>query len=131
MVNASRQRAVIQTEQLADLFKLLSDQTRLRILVMLAGGERNVGSICQELGLPQPTVSHHLGLLRMQNLIKNRRNGKQVFYGLDDNVSAGDSLLQLRLEGHVISIAGSALAAAPGDSPNHDGAGHLSAVGAS
>ena len=40
-------------------------------------------SLCQELVLPQPTVSHHLGLLRMRNLITNRREGKQVFYGLD------------------------------------------------
>jgi len=47
-----------------------------------------------ELKLPQPTVSHHLGLLRMQNLISNRRNGKQVFYGLNGHVNApnGDGL---------------------------------------
>ena len=71
-------------EPLAGLFKLLSDGTRLRILLLLSKGERNVSSLCEELKLPHPTVSHHLGLLRMRNVIANRRNGKQVFYGLDD-----------------------------------------------
>ncbi len=70
-------------EPLAALFKLLSDGTRLKILMILSAGERNVGSLCAELQLPQPTVSHHLGLLRMRGLIANRRAGKQVFYGLD------------------------------------------------
>src|SRR3954449_561177 len=73
-------------EPLAGLFKLLSDGTRLRILMLLAKGERNVTSLCDELGLPQPTVSHHLGLLRMRQVIVNRRSGKQVFYGLDGHV---------------------------------------------
>src|ERR1700729_2541471 len=64
-------------EQLAALFRLLSDRTRLNILLLLGGGERNVGELCQMLQLPQPTVSHHLGLLRMNNVIGNRRAGKQ------------------------------------------------------
>jgi DNA-binding transcriptional ArsR family regulator len=69
-------------EQLAALFRLLSDRTRLNILLLLGDGERNVGELCQMLQLPQPTVSHHLGLLRMNNVIGNRRAGKQVFYSL-------------------------------------------------
>jgi ArsR family transcriptional regulator len=70
-------------EQLSDLFKLLSDKTRLHILMLLAGGERNVSSLCEALSLPQPTVSHHLGLLRMSSIIANRRSGKQVYYALN------------------------------------------------
>lgn len=69
------------------LFRLLSDKTRLNILIMLADGERNVTSLCEDLKLPQPTVSHHLGLLRMQNLICNRRDGKQIFYNLNGRVN--------------------------------------------
>jgi len=82
-------------EPLVGLFRLLSDKTRLNILMILARGERNVSSICEELGLPQPTVSHHLGLLRTNNLITNRRNGKQVFYGLNGQIDAatGSGLL--------------------------------------
>src|SRR6478735_8030729 len=76
-------------EPLAGLFKLLSDGTRLRILMLLAKGERNVSSLCDELKLPQPTVSHHLGLLRMKNVISNRRHGKQVFYALDAHLRPG------------------------------------------
>ena len=79
-----------ELEPLVGLFRLLSDKTRLNILMLLAGGERNVSSLCEQLALPQPTVSHHLGLLRMQNLISNRRNGKQVFYGLNGHVNAPD-----------------------------------------
>lgn len=75
-----------ELEQLTSLFKLLSDKTRLHILMLLSAGERNVSSLCDELGLPQPTVSHHLGLLRMSNVIANRRSGKQVFYALNGRV---------------------------------------------
>src|SRR5687767_228724 len=90
-------------DSLAELFKLLSDRTRLRILNLLAKGERNVSSLCDELKLPQPTVSHHLGLLRMRNVIVNRRNGKQVFYGLDGHVKAGaDRVIEVRSEGYTI-----------------------------
>src|SRR5215212_7288141 len=78
----------VELEPLVGLFRLLSDKTRLNILLLLSKGERNVTSLCEELRLPQPTVSHHLGLLRMSNLIGNRRNGKQVFYGLNGQVEA-------------------------------------------
>jgi DNA-binding transcriptional ArsR family regulator len=77
-------------EQLASLFRLLSDKTRLNILLSLAKGERNVTSLCKELELPQPTVSHHLGLLRVNSLIANRRKGKQVFYALHSSVTLMD-----------------------------------------
>jgi DNA-binding transcriptional ArsR family regulator len=78
-------------EQMVNVFKLLSDRTRLTILLLLSQGERNVTSLCEELNLPQPTVSHHLGLLRMSKLIDNRRNGKQVFYSLGENNRLTDS----------------------------------------
>ena len=77
-----------ELEPLVSVFRLLSDKTRLNILFLLSKGERNVTSLCDELRLPQPTVSHHLGLLRMRNLISNRRNGKQVFYDLNGQVEA-------------------------------------------
>ena len=92
-------------EPLVGLFRLLSDKTRLNILMILAKGERNVSSLCEELGLPQPTVSHHLGLLRTKNLISNRRNGKQVFYGLNGRIEAvGNEGLQISAEPFSIRI---------------------------
>ena len=93
-------------EPLVALFRLLSDKTRLNILMLLAKGERNVSSLCDQLKLPQPTVSHHLGLLRMSNLITNRRDGKQVFYELEGRVNAADAKnLQVTVDRFKVSIA--------------------------
>jgi DNA-binding transcriptional ArsR family regulator len=92
-------------DQLASLFQLLSDRTRLRVLMLLAEGERNVTSLCDSLNLPQPTVSHHLGLLRVRNIISNRRVGKQVFYSLNGIVNAaGNEELQIGLEHVTVRI---------------------------
>ena len=64
-------------------FGLLSDPTRLGILSQLAKGPKNVTALCKALGLKQPTVSHHLGLLRMGRLVINTRQGKSVVYTTD------------------------------------------------
>jgi DNA-binding transcriptional ArsR family regulator len=69
--------------ELTAIFQLLSDPTRLTILrLLLTTGERNVGMLCQDLKLPQPTVSHHLGLLRSKRLVESRRQGKQIYYNV-------------------------------------------------
>lgn len=69
-------------EPLARMFHILGDRTRLRIVMLLADGEMNVSAICKKLKARQPSVSHHLGLLRMGELVNARRDGKQVFYSL-------------------------------------------------
>lgn len=61
-------------------FSLLSDPTRLGILQELSGGPKNVTALCKALGLKQPTISHHLGLLRMGRLVTGTRAGKSVIY---------------------------------------------------
>jgi DNA-binding transcriptional ArsR family regulator len=102
-------------DQLVFLFRLLSDKTRLNILLSLVKGERNVTSLCEELRLPQPTVSHHLGLLRVNNMIANRRRGKQVFYSLHGAVAMVDETtlevtagnLSLKISRHMLTAAGS------------------------
>ena len=71
---------------------------------MLSQGERNVSSLCDELKLPQPTVSHPLGLLRMSSVISNRRNGKQVFYSLNGSIDGGAGL-NLTAQDFIIPIA--------------------------
>ncbi len=70
----------------ARILRTLSDPTRLRLLGLLQDGEQNVTALRRKLGLPQPTVSHHLALLRSAQLVANRRDGKQVFYSLNDPV---------------------------------------------
>jgi len=69
--------------ELARGFSLLSDATRLGILKLLTGGPRNVTALCKGLGLKQPTISHHLGLLRMGRLVIGSRKGKSVVYVTD------------------------------------------------
>jgi DNA-binding transcriptional ArsR family regulator len=68
---------------LAQVFKLLSDETRLRILLYLAqNNELHVTDLCSRLGQSQPAVSHHLALLRVSGLIESRREGKHNFYSV-------------------------------------------------
>jgi ArsR family transcriptional regulator len=68
---------------LAQVFKLLSDETRLRILFYLAqNNELHVTDLCNRLGQSQPAVSHHLALLRVSGLIESRREGKHNFYSV-------------------------------------------------
>lgn len=67
--------------ELVRLFKLLSDETRLRILFfLLEENELNVRALCDLLQQSQPAVSHHLALLRTDGLIACRREGKHNFY---------------------------------------------------
>ena len=92
-------------EQFTDFFRLLSDKTRLNILMILRDGEKNVTALCERLNLPQPTVSHHLGLLRTNSLIGNRRAGKQVFYALSNRFHpAGDGVLNFRAEAFTVRL---------------------------
>jgi len=67
-------------------FYFLSDTTRLGILKMLVQGPKNVTALCKGLGQKQPTVSHHLGLLRMGRLVTGARKGKTVVYSTDKAV---------------------------------------------
>ncbi len=67
--------------------KALADDTRQRILIMLLEGERCVGDIVAEFDMSQPTISHHLGILKQFDLVTNRKEGKQVYYAINqDNV---------------------------------------------
>lgn len=75
-------RTVIR--DLAQLFRILADETRLRILEML--GRRKelcVRDLWERLGQSQPAVSHHLGLLRMAGLVDTRHEGKHIYYRID------------------------------------------------
>lgn len=70
---------------LADLFKMLGDPTRVRILDTLAQGERCVCDIAALVGMSESAVSHQLRLLRTTRLVRVRRAGRQAFYALDDH----------------------------------------------
>ena len=66
------------------LFRAFADETRLKILMLLDMREMCVCEIMVALDLTQPTASHHLGILEAVGLVKDRREGKWVFYGVKD-----------------------------------------------
>ena len=70
---------------LAELFKIFGDSTRIKILYILFESEMCVCDIATLIGASQSAVSHQLRLLKQANLIKPRRDGKTVFYSLADN----------------------------------------------
>jgi DNA-binding transcriptional ArsR family regulator len=74
---------------LADLFRLLGDPTRLRIVLACVDGPRAVGAIAGSLGLSPSLVSHHLRLLRAARIVRAERQGKQVFYLAADRHISG------------------------------------------
>jgi len=69
---------------IADFFKVLGESTRLKILYALLKGEVCVGELSESLNISQSSVSHQLRTLRQNNLVKFRKQGKVVFYSLDD-----------------------------------------------
>jgi DNA-binding transcriptional ArsR family regulator len=72
---------------LAQVFRLLADESRLRILLALAqDGEKHVSALCNLLTQSQPAVSHHLTLLRMAGLVGYRRAGKHNFYRVESGM---------------------------------------------
>ena len=69
---------------LAEMFKVFADETRLRIICSLLNEELCVCDLCELLNLNQSTVSHQLQTLRTSKLVKYRKEGKRVYYTLED-----------------------------------------------
>lgn len=84
---------------LSDMFKLFSDNTRLRIICSILNTELCVCDLCELLGINQSTVSHQLSLLRNAKLVKYRKEGKQVYYSLQDEHI--EKIISLSLE-HIL-----------------------------
>ena len=70
--------------EVAELFSALGDASRVRIIAALAAREQNVGELAQQVALTQSAVSHHLRHLRQLRLVRARKDGRYVFYRLDD-----------------------------------------------
>ena len=69
----------------AELFKVFGDSTRIRILHCLLNKEKSVTEISELLNMNQSAISHQLRILKNSKLVKNRRDGKTIFYSLDDD----------------------------------------------
>ena len=73
-----------ETDLLAKYFRVLADDTRLRIVERLSGGERSVGELSRLLDEPQPKVSNHLACLRWCGFVATRREHRTVYYRVAD-----------------------------------------------
>jgi len=87
---------ILQIDVLTSVFKLLSDETRLRILSLLRESELAVGELQKILGIGQSTLSTQLGLLKEQDLVASRKEGQKVLYRIPGN-SQDDPKLQITI----------------------------------
>ena len=71
--------------EMAELFKMFGDSTRIKILSLLFEGEKCVQEITEASGSSQSAVSHQLRLLKQARLVRSRRNGRQICYSLADD----------------------------------------------
>ena len=74
-----------QLIDMAELFKVFGDSTRIKILYVLFRGEKCVTEICEQVQMGQSAISHQLRLLKQAKLVRNRREGKTVYYALADD----------------------------------------------
>lgn len=80
-MNLSELKAI----KLAELFSALSDASRVRLISLLMEGEMSVSTLAEELKMTESAVSHQLRGLRQMHLVRARKDGRQVFYSLDDD----------------------------------------------
>jgi DNA-binding transcriptional ArsR family regulator len=80
---------LVEVAGLSELFKIFGDETRTRILYLLSLQELCVCDIAEIMEMSLPAVSHHLRLLKAFRIVKYRRDGKQVYYSLEDDHIVG------------------------------------------
>ena len=89
----------------ARMLRTVGDETRLRILLTLAGGECTVGRLAARMSVPVTTMSDHLSTLKSAGLVAARREGKQVHYRLGDHAHAsGPAAVEVRSAGLAVRI---------------------------
>lgn len=84
-INQSEKPDIEVLYDLSELFKVFGDSTRIRILTTLTAGEMCVLHLAEHLGMGQSAVSHQLRILRTSGLVRPRRQGKAIYYSLDDD----------------------------------------------
>lgn len=107
-----------QSGALADLFAVVAEPTRWRMLLVLAReGEKCVGELSAHFGCPQPTMSHHLAALRQNGLAYARRAGRNVFYSLGERVTRDGGDLVIDVGAFAAKISPTPVRATTGDAP--------------
>lgn len=74
----------LQAQRVAELFSVLGDTSRVKIIAALLNGPMNVQSLADTVGITPSAISHHMRSLRQMQLVRSLKQGRQVFYSLDD-----------------------------------------------
>ena len=75
----------VTAARVAELFRTLGDASRVRIIAALTSGPKHVGALAEAVGSSESAVSHHLRHLRQMALVRTQKDGRYVYYELDDN----------------------------------------------
>lgn len=76
---------IINTNELANFYRGLGDETRIKLILLLFNCELNVNEIANKMNMNQSTISHQLQKLKILRLVKTRRDGQAIYYSLDDD----------------------------------------------
>lgn len=74
----------LQAQHVAELFSVLGDSSRVKIIAVLLNGPMNVQALADAVGISPSGISHHMRSLRQMHLVRSNKKGRQVFYSLDD-----------------------------------------------
>lgn len=74
----------LQAQRVAELFSVLGDTSRVKIIAALLNGPMNVQALADAVGITPSAISHHMRSLRQMQLVRSLKQGRQVFYSLDD-----------------------------------------------
>lgn len=74
----------LQAQHVAELFSVLGDSSRVKIIAALLNGPMNVQALADAVGISPSGISHHMRSLRQMHLVRSNKKGRQVFYSLDD-----------------------------------------------
>jgi ArsR family transcriptional regulator, zinc-responsive transcriptional repressor len=116
--NAAAPLAEDQVGLIVEIFRMLADPTRIRVLWALTEGESSVNDLAEKVDKPAPSVSQHLAKLRMARLVRTRRAGTTIFYSLEN-----EHVRQL-----VIDAVFNAEHAGPGVPSHHKGDPHVRGI---
>jgi len=106
MAKNGRKKDDIDVPKTSKLLKAIADTDRLRLVLQLKEGEKNVGTLAEAIGAEIVNVSHHLSVLRSASVVKDKKVGRFVYYTLNpDVITKNGTSLQFRLAGCTLFIA--------------------------
>jgi ArsR family transcriptional regulator len=105
MAKNGKKKDDIDVARTSKMLKAIADSDRLRLVLQLKEGEKNVGTLADAIGAEIVNVSHHLGVLRTSGLVRDKKVGRYVFYTLNpDVISKNGSTLHFHMAGCTLVI---------------------------